>query len=99
MVVYNVPLLVEAGVDLPFDFVVTVEAPFDKQVERMVSDRGMTVDEAHARIASQASAAQRANAADAILNSNQSKELLIRDAGKLWLKLEQLASAKNEGVR
>ncbi len=96
IVVYNVPLLVEAGVDLPFDFVVTVEAPLDKQIERMVTHRAMTVEEANARIASQATAAARANAADAILSSNQTIDLLIKDSGKLWFKIEQLAHAKQK---
>ncbi len=99
IVIYNVPLLVEAGVDLPFDYVVTVEAPLDKQVERMQANRGMTADEATARIAAQATPAQRANAADAILNSNQSLDLLIKDAGKLWFKLEQLAEAKRKAAQ
>jgi dephospho-CoA kinase len=94
IVVYNVPLLVEAGVDLPFDFIVTVEAPLEKQIERMVMHRAMTAEEANARIAAQASAAARANTADAILNSNQSLDLLIKDAGKLWLKIEKLAESK-----
>lgn len=96
IVVYNVPLLVEAKVDLPFDYVVTVEAPLDKQIERMVANRQMTAEEATARIAAQATAAQRANAADAILSSNQSLDLLIKDAGKLWFKIEQLAEAKRK---
>ena len=96
IVIYNVPLLVEAGVDLPFDFIVTVEAPLDKQIARMVANRGMTTDEAQARISAQATPAQRANAADAILSSNQSVDLLIKDAGKLWCKIEQLAEAKRK---
>lgn len=98
IVIYNVPLLVEAGVDLPFDYVVTVEAPLDKQVERMQTHRAMTAAEATARIAAQATPAQRANRADAILSSNQSLDLLIKDAGKLWFKLEQLAEAKRKAA-
>ncbi|MEI6591514.1 MAG: dephospho-CoA kinase [Actinomycetes bacterium] len=98
IVVYSVPLLVEAEVDLPFDFIVTVEAPHDKKIERMVSHRAMTVEEAQARIAAQASPAQRANVAHAILNSNQSLDLLIKDAGKLWFKIEQLAEAKRKAA-
>ena len=94
--IYNVPLLVEAGVDLPFDFIVTVEAPVEKQISRMVANRGMTPDEAQARISAQATPAQRANAADAILSSNQSIDLLTKDAGKLWFKIEQLADAKRK---
>ena len=92
--IYTVPLLVEASVDLPFDFVVTVEAPVDKQIERMIKNRGMTAPEANARIAAQASAAERANRADVILSSNQSLGRLLDDAEALWQEIERRAAAK-----
>lgn len=95
ILIYTVPLLVEASVDLPFDFVVTVEAPVDKQVERMVKTRGMTAQQASARIAAQASAAERANSADVILNSNQSLGRLLDDAEALWNEIERKAAAKH----
>lgn len=91
IVVYNVPLLVEADVDLPFDAVVTVEAPENVRVERLISNRGLKPDEAIARVRSQASAAERANRADYILNSNQPLPLLLKDAERLWAKLEKVA--------
>ena len=93
--IYNVPLLVEASVDLPFDKVITVEAPVEKQIERLVQNRGMTKQEAEARIASQASPAQRANAADLILNANQSLELMLADATAIWKQIEREALAKH----
>jgi dephospho-CoA kinase len=92
--IYTVPLLVEASVDLPFDFVVTVEAPLEKQLERMVKSRGMTQGEAIARIKAQASAADRANRADVILSSNQSLGRLIDDAEALWAEIERRAARK-----
>jgi dephospho-CoA kinase len=92
--IYTVPLLVEASVDLPFDFVVTVEAPLDKQIERMVKNRGMTHASASARIKAQASSAERANRSDAILNSNQSLGRLIDDAEALWNEIERRAAQK-----
>jgi dephospho-CoA kinase len=92
--IYTVPLLVEASVDLPFDFVVTVEAPVEKQLERMVKSRGMTQGEAIARIKVQASAADRANRADVILSSNQSLGRLIDDAEALWVEIERRAARK-----
>lgn len=94
IVIYTVPLLVEASVDLPFDFVVTVEAPLDKQVERMVKTRGMTAQQASARISAQATAAERANRADVILSSNQSLGRLLDDAEALWHEIERKAAAK-----
>ena len=84
VVVYVVPLLVEAKVTLPFDKVVTVEAPEPDQIARMVKNRAMTEAEAKSRIAAQAKPAERANHADYILNSNQDLELLRRDARLLY---------------
>lgn len=92
IVIYNVPLLVEASVDLEFDKVVTVEAPTEKQIERLVNFRNMSVADAAARVAAQATPVQRANAADVILNSNQELQLLLRDARKLWQQIEKEAS-------
>ncbi len=94
IVVYNVPLMVEADVDHPFDFVVTVEAPEEKQIERLVTNRGMSVADAKARIKSQASPIERANIADRILNSNQSLELLNADADALFREIQALAAKK-----
>jgi dephospho-CoA kinase len=94
IVVYNVPLLAETGPSLPFDRIVTVEAPLDKQVERMVAHRGMTAEQALARIRNQATPAQRANIADFILSSNQDIGLLLKDAGKLWFQFEREAGEK-----
>ncbi|MFM6939187.1 MAG: dephospho-CoA kinase [Rhodoluna sp.] len=93
--IYNVPLLVEASVDLPFDLVVTVEAPAKEQIDRLRKYRGMTEAEATKRVASQASPAQRANAADVILNSNQELPLLIKDADSLWLRIQREAFEKH----
>jgi len=95
--VYMVPLLVEANVDHPFDFIVTVEAPESDQIERMMKHRGMTREAAVARIRSQASPAQRANRADVILNSNQAKDLLLHDASLLWSQIERQAAEASAG--
>ncbi|MEY4971587.1 MAG: hypothetical protein RLZZ404_513 [Actinomycetota bacterium] len=94
IVIYNVPLLVEAAVDLDFDKVVTVEAPSEKQIERLVSIRKMNREEAERRVTAQASPAQRANAADVILNSNQDLHLLLKDARRLWQQIEHEAAQR-----
>ena len=95
MVIYNVPLLVEAGVDLDFAKVVTVEAPVEDQIARMVEHRGMSPAEALDRIQAQATPAQRANRADYILNSNQDLSGLLRDATALWRQFQREAAGKN----
>jgi dephospho-CoA kinase len=92
IVIYNVPLLVEADVDLPFDVVVTVEAPDDVRIKRLMDSRGYSALEAKARIDNQAKPIERAQRADFILNSNQSVDLLMADARKLWKDFEVRAS-------
>ena len=94
IVIYNVPLLVEAAVDYDFDIVVTVEAPEEEQIKRMVAHRGMTETEAKARISTQAKPVERAARADHILSSNQDIHLLMRDADALWREISKLAEAK-----
>ena len=94
MVIYTVPLLVEANVSLPFDVIVSVEAPEADRVKRLVSSRGMSSEQALARIKSQASAIERAAAADYILNSNQPLPALLADASSLWSKFQMMSQAK-----
>lgn len=94
MVIYTVPLLVEAKVSLPFDAIVSVEAPETDRVQRLVASRGLSEEQAIARINSQASAIQRAAAANYILNSNQPLVSLLADATVLWNKFLAMSEAK-----
>ena len=59
IVVHDIPLLVESGRAEEFDAVIVVDAPVEVQVARMVGDRGMSEDDARARIAAQATREQR----------------------------------------
>lgn len=88
IVIYTVPLLVEANVELPFDVVVSVEAPETERAQRLVGSRGMTLEQALSRIKAQASTIERAARADHILNSNQSLSALSSDATKLFEKFK-----------
>jgi len=94
IVVYMIPLLVETQSDLPFDFVVTVEAPESEQIHRLVTSRGLSEDEAILRVKSQASPVERANRSNEILNSNQSLELLLADAKACYFRIERKAHLK-----
>lgn len=84
LVIYTVPLLVEAKVDLPFDVVVSVEADESTRIQRLVDSRAMTPKQAQDRINSQANSEQRQQRADYTLNSNQERSSLLEDATKLF---------------
>ncbi|WP_299055680.1 dephospho-CoA kinase [uncultured Nocardioides sp.] len=54
LVVHDIPLLVETGQAGDFDAVVVVDVPVQVQTERMTAHRGMSEEDAAARIAAQA---------------------------------------------
>ena len=84
VVVYAVPLLVEAKLDYPFQMVITVEAGIENQVERLVKSRGFKVDQANERIAAQASRQQREARADFVIDSSGTHDQLAKQVDTLW---------------
>ena len=84
VVVHYIPLLVETGQGDDFDLVVTVSAPVPVRVARMQSSRGLTRDEAMARIQSQASDEERAAVADVVLDGSGTPEHLWEQVDAFW---------------
>jgi dephospho-CoA kinase len=98
VVVYVVPLLVEANVDYPFDFVVTIESGVETQTQRLIESRGLTLAEAEARISSQATEAQRVARADFLVDGSVALTELEAQISKLWqLILQKAAKKANNG--
>jgi dephospho-CoA kinase len=83
VVVYDVPLLVESGLEGMFDLVVVVEAPEEVRLARL-AERGVGEDDAKRRIGAQASDADRAAVADVILRNDGDTENLARQVDDLW---------------
>ncbi|MEW1959232.1 dephospho-CoA kinase [Kineococcus sp. NPDC059986] len=67
VVVEDVPLLVETGAAPTYPLVVVVDADAAERERRLVTDRGMDVEQARARIAAQAGDEERRAAADVLL--------------------------------
>jgi dephospho-CoA kinase len=86
IVVYDVPLLVETGREGEFDVVVTVRAALSTRLHRL-ADRGLSEDQARARIAAQASEEQRAAAAWAIVDNDGTLTELADRVDALWARL------------
>ena len=87
VVVHDIPLLAESGGRGPYDVVVVVDVPVEVQVDRLVRDRGMTPDEAQARIGAQASRDDRAAVADVVVGNSGSLEELTAAVRDLWREL------------
>jgi dephospho-CoA kinase len=94
VVVYAVPLLVEAKVDYPFDLVVTVESGIENQIERLESNRSYSREQAEARVEAQASSDERRARADIALENTGSIKELESQVSDLWRRVKQLSEEK-----
>ncbi|HVF03464.1 MAG TPA: dephospho-CoA kinase [Frankiaceae bacterium] len=84
VVVHDVPLLVEAGMSGAFDVVVVVDTPRETQLARLVARRGMSTEDAEARINAQASREQRLVAAHHVIRNDGSLAELEERVAALW---------------
>ncbi len=84
VVVQDVPLLVETGQAHAFDLVIVVQAPHEERIRRMVEDRGMSRQDAEARIAAQATDEQRAAVADVVIVNDGDLERLRELTRAVW---------------
>jgi len=85
VVVNDIPLLVETGQAKNFPLVIVVLAAEDVRVARLARDRGMTEDDARARIAAQATDEQRREVADiVIVNDGTLEDLRVAVDAAWW---------------
>ncbi|TFC22577.1 dephospho-CoA kinase [Cryobacterium glucosi] len=92
VVVYDVPLLVEAAVEHPFDLVVVTQATPETRMQRMVDLRRMSQEDAALRIRAQADDAERLAIADVVIDTDGTLEHTLRQVDALW---ERVRSAGN----
>jgi dephospho-CoA kinase len=83
VVVLDVPLLVESGRHQASG-VIVVDAPPEVAVERLVRDRGMTEDEARARMANQVSREERRAKADFVIDNSGPPDALDEAVDRAW---------------
>ncbi len=87
VVVYDVPLLVENGLEPLYDVVVVVDTPDEVRVERVSRDRGMPRAQVRARIDAQADRETRLAAADLVVDNSGTREELTARVADLWREL------------
>ena len=97
VVVHAIPLLVETGQAGSFDVVVVVEAPRSDRLDRLMRDRGMTEEQAQSRIDSQASARQRVEAADVVIDNTGGLDALRARVDQVWNDLSLKAGNPSSG--
>lgn len=84
VIVHDIPLLVETDQGDNFELVVTIAAPQDLRLQRLIEGREMDQSQAFARIASQASDDERAAVADVVLDGSGSEADLRAQVDEFW---------------
>ena len=91
VVVYDVPLLVENNLAGGYDVVLVVATSPETQLHRLVEQRGMTAEDAKARIAAQAPLADKLAVADIVIDNDGTLAELDARVKQVWADLRARA--------
>ncbi|GAA3313989.1 dephospho-CoA kinase [Nonomuraea dietziae] len=87
VVVYDVPLLVENKLAPMYEVVIVVDASDEVRLDRLTRVRGMSEQDARARIAAQASREERLGVADVVIPNEGTLEELDARVAQVWKRL------------
>lgn len=87
LVICDIPLLFEAGLEHKVDIVVLVDAPVELRRARLINDRTLPPEEADAMIAAQLPSAEKRARADQIIDNDGTLEQLDERVAALWQSL------------
>jgi dephospho-CoA kinase len=92
VVVHDIPLLAETGQADRFEAVLVVDVPVETQVERMVSERKMSREDALARVAAQATREERLAVATHVVENTGTREDLRDRVTEVFGRLDPAGS-------
>ncbi|MFJ8823391.1 dephospho-CoA kinase [Streptomyces sp. NPDC102467] len=93
VVVHDVPLLAENGLAPLYDLVIVVDTSPETQLDRLTRLRGMTEEDARARMAAQATREKRREIADVVIDNDVPRERLTEQVDAVWADLVRRAGA------
>ncbi|MCX4810307.1 dephospho-CoA kinase [Streptomyces sp. NBC_01239] len=96
VVIHDVPLLAENALAALYDLVIVVDASPETQLDRLVRLRGMTEDDARARMAAQATREKRLAVADIVIDNDVPLDVLERRVQDVWAELVRRAHAPQQ---
>lgn len=102
VVVVEVPLLFEVGLEGEFDHVVVVDAPVEERKRRVLEERGLDEATFRAIDESQWAAGRKREAADLVIENDGTREELERRVRRAWEHIlawaEEAEGARGEGA-
>jgi dephospho-CoA kinase len=91
VVIHDIPLLFELGLQSQFDTIVLVDAPEEIRRRRLVDSRRLSDEEAGAMISAQVPSDQKRAQATFIIDNTGTKEQLATRAEDVWTEIQKLA--------
>lgn len=90
VIVHDIPLLAQVIDSIPFsfDYIITVEAPKDVRIARMISERKMSQNQAQQRINNQVEEIERKKIADFVVDSTKPMKVMLKNVDskiKTWM--------------
>jgi dephospho-CoA kinase len=92
VVVQDVPLLFENGLERLYSSVILIYVPEELQVQRLVEGRGFTADRARAVIAAQMPIEEKRSRAQHVIDNSGTHEATRAQVEKVWSKFSQPSS-------
>lgn len=93
VIVYDIPLLVETKRMDEFDSIIVLACDPDIRRQRLIDLRGMTPEEADARIAAQATEVERMQVADWIIDTGESIDETLEQVDDVWADIQSASRA------
>jgi len=87
IVLSNIPLLLEVGMQDRFDLILLVYAPPEVQIERVMKRNGMTREEAAARLSAQMPIDEKLRRADVVIRNDSTMGDLEKRVDEVWQEL------------
>jgi dephospho-CoA kinase len=91
IVVYDMPLLIETDSVALCDVVIVVDLDNKEQIQRLVKNRGMSHEEAEARIRNQATREQRNLVATWVIDNSKTTKECEQECASVWLGIVERA--------
>ena len=94
VVISDIPLLFEVGLEHAFDGILLVDAPPSVRRERLVRDRGLSPADAYAMIAAQWPSDRKRSLATWVIDNDGTREQLHSRVALVWHAILQLAGSR-----
>lgn len=98
IVVSDIPLLFEVGLEHAFDGVLLVDAPDALRLERLIRDRGLSREDALAMMNAQWPSARKRAGATWVIDNDGSRDQLAARVADVWRTLNLLADQRAPGA-